>query len=162
MNLNTRVWSTPLVIGAGIFVAASGTLMFWRLAGPLETAHEWLGLAFAVGILLHVLNHWRSFQKYFQVKKNAKGLTVLAICLATALYFVGMDVFAEDEGGARPSPRVMAQSLAQADLATIARLRGTTADELTERLVSAGVEVMASDMSVRDIAREAPFYPSGR
>ncbi len=43
-NINTHKWSTPAIIGSGIFVSVSGVLMFLGVHNPLEMAHEWIGL----------------------------------------------------------------------------------------------------------------------
>ena len=51
---NTRPWSTPVTIGAGIFVATTGLTMFFVPEEPSKFAHELGGIAFSAAILLHV------------------------------------------------------------------------------------------------------------
>ena len=58
---NTRPWSTPATIGAGIFVATTGLTMFFVTEEPFKFAHELGGLTFSAAIVLHVLSHRRSF-----------------------------------------------------------------------------------------------------
>ena len=64
-NLNTRRWSTPLTMGAGLFVVITGLLMFFVAERPFKFAHELIGIAFSAAVGLHVLSHWRSFSNYF-------------------------------------------------------------------------------------------------
>ena len=39
-NLNTRRWSTPLTMGADLFVVITGLLMFFVAERPFKFAHE--------------------------------------------------------------------------------------------------------------------------
>ena len=64
-NLNTRRWSTPLTMGAGIFVVITGLLMFLVTERPFKFGHELVGIGFSAAVALHVLSHWRSFSNYF-------------------------------------------------------------------------------------------------
>ena len=66
---NIRQFSTPLIIGAGIFVATTGVFMFVTTIDLVRFAHEILGVCFAVAILLHIMTNWRPFKRYF-FKKN--------------------------------------------------------------------------------------------
>ncbi|AGA91099.1 hypothetical protein Thimo_2362 [Thioflavicoccus mobilis 8321] len=84
INLNTRQWSTPAVVAAGIFVAVSGVLMLFGVHGPLKHAHEWIGLAFAVAIGFHIATHWRGMKSYFSQR------AALSIVAAVALASVGL------------------------------------------------------------------------
>ena len=42
-HLNTRRWSTPLTMGAGLFVVITGLLMFFVAERPFKFAHELMG-----------------------------------------------------------------------------------------------------------------------
>ena len=68
--VNTRTWSTPLIIGCSLVVASSGVMMFYHLGEDLvKTMHEWMGLLFVGAIVLHLLNHWAPFSRYFKSKQ---------------------------------------------------------------------------------------------
>ena len=84
-NLNTRRWSTPLTMGAGIFVVITGLLMFFVTESPFKFAHELVGIGFSVAVVLHVLTHWRSFSNYF-VQRRA--VSVLALAWAAGIGLV--------------------------------------------------------------------------
>ena len=64
-RINIRGFATPLIIGAGIFVALTGLIMFFITTDPFRFAHELVGLCFAVAIVLHILSNWRPFKRYF-------------------------------------------------------------------------------------------------
>ena len=83
-NPNTRHWSTPAVIAAGVFMSVSGVLMFFGVHDPVTMAHEWIGLAFVAAILFHVVAHWRSVKGYFAQP------AALGILGAVALAAVGL------------------------------------------------------------------------
>ena len=57
MNLNPhRPWITPLVIGTFVLMAVTGSLMFFHLdSGLNKAAHEWLGWAMVIAVVLHAL-----------------------------------------------------------------------------------------------------------
>ena len=65
INLNTRQWSTPIVIAAGLFMSVSGVMMFFGVHRPVTLAHEWIGLAFVTATVFHISTHWRGFKSYF-------------------------------------------------------------------------------------------------
>ena len=75
-NLNTRRWSTPLTMGAGLFVVITGLLMFFVAERPFKFAHELIGIAFSAAVGLHVLSHWRSFSNYFSQRGAVRVLAL--------------------------------------------------------------------------------------
>jgi hypothetical protein len=68
MNLqNQRAWITPLVIGAFLLSAVTGTLMFFHLdSGLNKAAHEWLSWAMLIGVGLHLMLNLVPFKRYFR------------------------------------------------------------------------------------------------
>ena len=57
-KFNIRPFSTPLIIGAGIFSSLTGLLMLLGAEDPLKFSHEIAGVAFSVAILLHISTNW--------------------------------------------------------------------------------------------------------
>ena len=62
-KLNLRPFSTPLIIGTGLFSATTGLLMFFVSEDPFKYAHEIIGIGFSVAILLHIYTNWRPFNQ---------------------------------------------------------------------------------------------------
>jgi hypothetical protein len=151
-RVNTRKWSTPIVIGSGIFVAISGVLMFFGIHNPIELAHEWLGLAFAVGISLHILNHWRAFKSYFNQKQ---ALNILGgVGLAT---FVLIGSSMTGTGG---SPvEGMIQSYVSSPLTEVAPLLDQKTEKVMAKIESAGFNVEDANMSIKQIADANNTHP---
>ena len=73
---NIQGFSTPLIIGAGIFVAITGLIMFFIIEDPFKFAHELVGIGFAVAIVLHITSNWRSFKRYFL---QHKAVSIIAL-----------------------------------------------------------------------------------
>jgi hypothetical protein len=145
-NINTRKWSTPITIASGVFVALSGVLMFFGVHNPIELAHEWIGLAFAAAILLHVLNHWGAFSNYF-TQRRSLGIVALVTVVTASLIFTSLN-------GESGSPvRAMIHSYVSSPLTEVAPLLNKRADEVAAQLTAAGYSVDDPKMSINQIAQ---------
>lgn len=140
-----RRWSTPAVIGAGLFVAVSGVLMFAGIHDPVEHAHEWIGLVFAAGIALHVLNHWRGFKGYFS-QPLALGI-VGAVVLATTFLMLPGE---EGEGG--HGIKGLLHRIEGAPLTQVAPLLDRSPEQVVSDVQAAGYSVLSADQSIATIA----------
>lgn len=144
-NPNTRHWSTPAVIAAGVFMSVSGVLMFFGVHDPVTMAHEWIGLAFVAAILFHILTHWRGVKGYFS-QRLALGV-VAVIALATTSLIV---LAATHEGGGM-GHKVFA-TFERAPLTEIAPLLDQSPDALVAKLQSGGFQVAGTSQSIQEIA----------
>ena len=142
---NTRPWSTPATIGAGIFVATTGLTMFFVTEEPFKFAHEIGGIAFSAAILLHVLSHRRSFTNYFR-QRRALGIVVTAWAMGVGLV-TASSVLELGE----PDALVVAR-IDSAPLALLAPVVGVEVRQLVDRLGDAGLVVEDPDMSIRQLA----------
>lgn len=145
MRLNTRNWSTPLIMGSGLFVSGSGVLMFLGIHNPLQAAHEWVGLIFAAGILLHVLNHWPSLKRYFS-QKLAIGIMTSILIVSGALVYASTT---QPGGGLVMS---VIHAIESAPLAEVAPLLDEDVAGLVAQLESEGLVVKDFGESLSDIA----------
>ncbi|MEJ2610342.1 MAG: DUF4405 domain-containing protein [Candidatus Thiodiazotropha sp.] len=143
--INTKKWSTPVTIGAGLFVTISGTMMFFGVHRPIELAHEWIGLLFAVAILFHILNHWNSFQKYFS-QRMALGLVGVIVLVTGSLIAVS----ATKEGG--DVKMAMIHSFEGSPLTEVAPLLDVSAESIVSRFEAAGFEVRGTEQTIEKIA----------
>ncbi|MCU7844091.1 MAG: DUF4405 domain-containing protein [Candidatus Thiodiazotropha sp. (ex Monitilora ramsayi)] len=144
-RINTRKWSTPIIIGSGTFVAISGVLMFLGVHNPIELAHEWIGLAFAFAIILHILNHWPAFKNYF-TQRHAVSI-VGAVAIATSV-FIGSSM---TQAGSNLMMS-MIRSYESSPLTEVAPLLDEPADGVMARFEAAGFTVEDTDMSIAQIA----------
>ncbi|MES9834181.1 MAG: DUF4405 domain-containing protein [Candidatus Thiodiazotropha sp. DIVDIV] len=144
-NINTRKWSTPVIIGSGLFVAVSGLLMFFGVHNPIELAHEWIGLLFAVGIVLHVLNHWSAFKNYFSKRM---GLSLVGAVAIVSSAFV---VVSSTQIGGSPMMKIV-NSLEASPLSEVAPLLDESTQSVVSRFQAAGFRVDGSESTIKEIA----------
>ena len=144
-NLNTRRWSTPVTMGAGIFVAITGLLMFFVTESPFKFAHELVGIGFSVAVVLHVLTHWRSFSNYF-VQRRAIGVLALAWSAGIGL------VMASAMLGTGEPEELILDRIDRAPVNVLAPAIGMDVRELIDRLGSDGFVVDDPGMSIRQLA----------
>ena len=144
---NTRPWSTPATIGAGIFVATTGLTMFFVTEEPFKFAHELGGLTFSAAILLHVLSHRRSFMNYFR-QRRALSIVVTAWAVGVSLV-TASSVLELGEADALVVARIDS-----APLALLAPVVGMEVRQVVERLGAAGFVVEDPAMSIRQLAEQ--------
>ncbi|MCU7929783.1 MAG: hypothetical protein KZQ90_03205 [Candidatus Thiodiazotropha sp. (ex Codakia rugifera)] len=144
-KFNTRKWSTPIIIGTGTFVSLSGVLMFLGVHNPLELAHEWIGMAFAAAIFLHILNHWRPFKSYFSQRLTLN--IVGAVVLATSAFIAT----SMTQSGGNPMMS-MINSYESSPLTEVAPLLDEDAGGIVAKFEAAGFTVENPNLSIAQIA----------
>lgn len=147
-----RHWSTPAVIGAGLFVAVSGVMMFFGIHQPVERAHEWIGLAFAAAIALHLLTHWRGFKGYF---KQPLALGIVGALALTTGYLLLPGQGASGAHGIK----ALVHRVEAAPLSQVATLFERTPDQIVGAVQAAGFEVQGPEQSVAAIAAANGIEP---
>ena len=144
-KINTRGWSTPMIIGAGIFVAITGLLMFFVTEEPFKFAHEVVGIGFTVAIVLHILSNWRPFVRYFSKR--------VAVCVIALGWVIGISLVVRtavlDVG--EPDGRVVEQ-IEQTSIHLLAPVIGLEVNELVEQLNDEGFVVDNPQMTIEQLA----------
>ncbi len=98
-KISIRGFSIPLIIGAGIFVAIIGLLMFFITEDPFKFAHEVVGIGFAIAIVLHIVSNWCPFKRYFSKRV---AMSIILLGWLTGIGLVARTVvFSEGEPEAR-------------------------------------------------------------
>ena len=145
MNIsNIRQFSTPLIIGAGIFVATTGVFMFITTTDLVRFAHEILGICFAVSILLHIMTNWRPFKRYFF--KRSVLIIVVALVIGIGLVInaaLQQDIDAEE---------LVFERIEQASIQQLAPVVGMPVSELVNQLGADGFVVENQEMSIEELA----------
>ena len=144
-NLNTRRWSTPLTMGAGLFVVMTGLLMFFVTEQPFKFAHELVGIGFSAAVALHVLSHWRSFANYFS-QRGAVRVLALAWSMGVGLVAASMLL------GTGDAEELIVERMDAVPLEVLAPVAGIDVSELVDRLGAEGLVVDDPGMSVRQLA----------
>jgi len=139
-----RRYATQSTAAIGLVVGITGIILFFHLArGPVESAHEWLGLLFVAIALLHVVRHRRGFAAMIRERRQQALFVLAGLGLAAFL-------LAPSNG---PDPRHRLINLAmEAPLARLAPLAGIVPEEAQSRLTAAGIVVTHSGQSLAGIA----------
>ena len=145
-KLNIRPFSTPLIIGAGIFSATTGLLMFFVSEDPFKFAHEIVGIGFAVAIVLHISTNWRPFKRYF----SQRGVIIIALALMMG---VGMVISSAMLNRGEPEELIM-ETIEQTSLDRLAPILGMESHELIQQLATDGFTVEDPQMTVEQISEE--------
>lgn len=147
MNLNPhRPWVTPLVIGTFTLMAVTGVLMFFHLdTGLNKTAHEWLGWAMVVAVLLHLLMNVNAVKRYFTQKTGRWVMLASAVVLALSFIPAG------GGAGGKPPFVLPMQALAQTPLSTVALVAGISTTEVRAKLDKAGVASQNDSQTVKGL-----------
>lgn len=86
MKLN-RNYVTPIISLIFIVVGATGTLMFFHLFdGYTEVVHEFLGLFFLIGAVLHIILNWNALKRHF--KKGVFVPAAIAVGVISILFII--------------------------------------------------------------------------
>ena len=144
-NLKVRWLATPLIIGAGIFVALTGLLMFFVTGTPFRFAHEIVGVGFAVGIVLHILSNWRPFTRYFS-QRGAVSIIALGWVVGISLVVTSVMLHTEDA-----EERIVHQ-IEQTPIQLLAPVVGMEVSVLVNRLKQGGFAVDNPEMSIEQLA----------
>ena len=144
-NFNTRRWSTPLTMGAGLFVVITGLIMFFVTEQPFKFAHELVGIGFSAAVALHVLSHWRSFSNYFGQRAPVR---VLALVWSMGIGLVAASILL-NTGEAE---ELILEKTVSVPLNVLAPVAGLDVTELVDRLGAEGLAVDDPGMSIRQLA----------
>ncbi len=152
MKLTTRPWSTPLVIASSIIVTVSGVMMFFHLGDALvKGAHEWLGLLFAGGMLLHILNHWPTFKRYFSQRM---AVVIMSVVMVAGAGFIGASAMNED----KHPVRLVVDQVLELPLSRLALMQDRSLAEIEQVLATAGIEAGA-ESSLEGLAQSNQRHP---
>jgi hypothetical protein len=88
-RLLNRTWISPLTSVTFLVVGITGILLAFHVkSGGIKALHEWIGYAFALAGIIHLVINWRAFLAHF--RQRSAILAVLAgIVLSLAVLFAG-------------------------------------------------------------------------
>lgn len=159
MGFSWRRHVTAATTGIFAVIGISGVMMFFHLGqGQVKAMHEWLGLLFIVLAVFHVWRNWSSFTAML----GRRGTYVLfALSLLAAAGFVGASLQGGDgpRGGGNPVRQLM-MAAENAPLSALAPVLGVSDETLIKRLAQAGVPVVDTSLSLRQISTRAGMETS--
>lgn len=134
-----RRYATPTTAVLSVVVAVTGVILFFHLAKePAETIHEWLGMAFAMAAILHVVRHRGSFAQLLRQRH------MLALMAATAVGVAAFVALVPPKPPGNPMVRV-ALAAQHAPIAQLAPAVGTSTERVLARLEQAGIKAEPGD-----------------
>ncbi|MCY4568941.1 MAG: DUF4405 domain-containing protein [Candidatus Poribacteria bacterium] len=145
-RLNIRRWSTPLIIGTGIFVATTGVLMFLTTTDLVRFAHEIIGVGFAIAIVLHILSNWVPFKRYFA----QRAVIIIVLAWGIGIGLVTATVLQPTED----AEEVVVERIEQTPIRLLAPVVGKGVRELVLHLRVAGFPVETPEMTVEHLAEK--------
>ena len=141
----TREWSTPMVIGAGLFVSATGIMMLVGFKEGLVFAHEWVGAIFTLGVVFHVINHFAPFKRYFTQPLGQK--MIVAIFSIAVILLVASHLMQPGDEKVK-----LVRAFTSASLENISPVLGKQVKEVEAFLLDAGYFRLNSQSSLSEIA----------
>ncbi|MCP5371935.1 MAG: DUF4405 domain-containing protein [Hyphomicrobiales bacterium] len=140
-------YATALTAALFAVVGGSGAVMFFGLLhGELKEAHEWLGLAFVLAAVLHLVRNGRAFVTL--ARKARTQVLAGAAVLALGLFVV---LSAPPGGGGNPMRATLA-AVQRAPLPAVAAVLDLSMPDLTARLAAAGVTLDESEAPLTTLA----------
>ena len=102
MKRSHKTWVSPFIAISSIVTSVTGILLFFHIKnGVIFSLHEWLGWAFVVISVIHLLLNWKPFICYF--KKKAAYLSILAISVFALVLVFNGSTKQNDFHSSRPS-----------------------------------------------------------
>lgn len=143
-KLNIRPFSTPLIIGAGIFSALTGLLMFFVSEDPFKFAHELVGIGFSVAIVLHISTNWRPFKRYFK----QRGVAIITLAWVVGISLVTTSALL-NRG---ESDRLVVEQIERTSIFTLSQVVGMSENALVIQLANDGFVVDDPEITVEELA----------
>lgn len=145
-------YATQLTAAIFAVVGVTGVLMFFRLfKSEVEGIHEWLGLAFAVVAIAHVVRNRRPF--LYLLKQGRMRVLFLVIVIGSLGFITLM-----------PTPqanpfRQATQRMLSSPINHVAPVLGMTAEDAITRLRGIGVVEAVPEQSIDALARRSGKDP---
>lgn len=148
-----RKYATPLSLVTGLAVATTGLMLLFGIRGEMSELHEWIGVAFVVALLMHLVRNWKALGFLFRSAASTAVAVIGGLAL-TALIVLHLPMFAAGGHGNQHGPWMVLNRVAEAPIAVSAPALGLTADEAVTKLRAAGVEVDGPKDSLAHLARD--------
>ena len=85
-RLLNRTWISPITSVTFLVVGVTGILMAFHVKnGGIKALHEWIGYAFTLAAVIHLVVNWRSFLSHFRERS-----AILAVCGGIILSLAGL------------------------------------------------------------------------
>lgn len=147
-----RKYATPLSLVTGLAVSITGLMLLFGIRGEMGEIHEWIGVAFVLAILMHIVRNWKPLGFMFKSKGSAAVAVIGGLALAALI--VTHIPTGGSEGGHGGGPWMVVNRVADAPISVSAPALGMTADQAVIKLKAAGVPVDGPTDSLAHLAHD--------
>lgn len=150
MNVISRPILSALLSLIFVVLAITGIMMFFKIRLlSSETLHIWLGMAFVVAGVLHLIKNWKGFIGYFQ-KRSTLG--ALAFGCGVVALFILIPLVSPQDKGVNPKGQVFT-AMMNTPLENLARFVNLDVEDMVIKLDEKAHIVASKHQSVREIAK---------
>ncbi len=148
-----RSMATPLTIVSSIAVLISGVMMFFHIGDQyVKALHEWIGMAFVLFTVWHLLINWKPFKKH--LKSKLLWVFFLFTIVASSAF-----VYNAGQPRQRFDMRKMMGKIESAPLSTVAPVFNLSKDRVIASLAEHDIKIDNLNSSVLDIAKSTGKKP---
>jgi hypothetical protein len=144
---------TPLIGALSLVIGISGAMLFFHFEdGLVKGVHEWLGMAFAVVMLVHLAMNWKAFKQHF--KKPAAWVGTGAVTVISVAFIVS-SMLQPNESPVRSIIHSI-ETTAVYDLAPVFKVSHL---EISQKLDQAGVVIITGQETIQELAETSGVDP---
>jgi len=151
MDAFLRRFATPLSLVTGVAISITGIMMFFGIRGELGDIHEWIGWAFVVALLMHILRNWRGVLGMLRPWTSKAIVGVIGVALAV---LVVTHLPNGEGGGHKGGPWLVVNRIGNAPITMAAPALGMTSEQAIAKLKAKGITVAGPQQSLADVARQ--------
>lgn len=138
---------TPVTGVLSLVIGISGVMLFFHLGeGLVKGVHEWLGIVFAVVMLLHLALNWKAFKHHF--RRPAAWVGSGIVSAISVMFLVSSLSGTPHENPTRSIMRSI-ETAAVSDLAPVFKI---SQSEMIASLGQAGVEIETGQETMQELA----------
>lgn len=127
---------TPITGVLSLIIGLSGVMLFFHFGeGLVKGVHEWLGIAFAVIMLVHLGLNWSAFKKHFSKPAAWVGTGVV-----TSICAIVLVASLSNPSGGNPMHAII-QSIETTPVSDLAPVFKISQSEMVKKLGQAGIEM---------------------
>ena len=145
--------STPLVIATSVVTVLTGVLMFFNFdSGLNRLAHEWISIAFAIALALHI---WRNWAGLLRVVSSTLGKSLLVLGVLVAL----LSFMRIDQKPNEPAFIKATHAILDAPLNKSLPVLGLDQKSFKHQLAINNLVLSDQDTTLRDVALQNKMHP---
>jgi uncharacterized membrane protein SirB2 len=144
---------TPIIGALSLVIGISGVMLFFHFGeGLVKGVHEWLGMAFALVMMIHLALNWKAFKQHFRKPAAWAGTAVVT---AISVVFLAASLFIPNDNPMRSVIHSI-ETVAVSDLAPVFKL---TPSQMATRLNQAGAEIETGRETLQELAGKSGVEP---